>query len=75
MSDILQNINASLDNSQNKVYKDFSYYLFNYMLYDWLHIPAVKFSTIDQERKKKKKVNYNENCIKKNHKTVTTLHK
>lgn len=25
------------------------------MPYDWLHIPAVKFSTIDQERKKKKK--------------------
>lgn len=24
MSDVLQNINASLDNSQNEVYKDFS---------------------------------------------------
>lgn len=56
MPDILQNILASLDNSQNKVYKDFSYYLFNYMPYDWLHIPAVKFSTIDQERKKKKSI-------------------
>lgn len=53
MSDALQNINASLDNSQNEVYKDFSYDLFNCMAYDWLHIPTVKFRTIHQETKKK----------------------
>lgn len=46
MSDVLQNINASLDNSQNEVNKGFSYYLFNYMAYDWLHISAVKLSTL-----------------------------
>lgn len=72
MSDVLQNINASLDNSQNEVYKDFSYYLFNYMPYDWLHIPADKLSVTHQ--KKKKKVNYNENNIMKNPKSITTLH-
>lgn len=52
MSDVLQNINASLDNSQNEVYKDFSYYLFNYMPYDWLHIPADKLSVTHQKKKK-----------------------
>lgn len=55
MSDALQNINVSLDNSQNEVYKDISYYLFNYMAYDWLHIPTVNLSTIHQEMEKKKK--------------------
>lgn len=56
MSDVLQNINASLDNSQNEVYKDISYYLFNYIANDWLHIPTVKLSTIHQEMKKKKSI-------------------
>lgn len=56
MSDVLQNINASLDNSQNEVYKDISYYLFNYMANDWLHIPTVKLSTIHQEILKKKSI-------------------
>lgn len=69
MSDVLQNINASLDNSQNEVYKDISYYLFNYMANDWLHIPTVKLSTIHQKNLKKK-VNYNEKHIKKIPKTI-----
>lgn len=64
MSDVLQNINASLDNNQNEVNKGFSYYLFNYMACDWLHISAVKLSTLHQETKKK--VNYNEKHYKEN---------
>lgn len=72
MSDILQNIHASLDNSQNEIYIDVFFYL-NYMDYDWLHVLMIKL--VLYIKKTKKKVNYNQkNPNKPISKIITTLH-